>query len=878
MNCNELLTGFLDSIGIESSSYASAMRKVLQLDIADSADVDYEAGYSVIIQILTDVYVLNAQKVKACANVISKHFSAIGRYEKALIKHYLDYGDEASYKEIVASLTEIGATEDYVSQLLSSFREDLSDQAITSLKNNWSVADEQGDETKKFDYLQGIYTKLIPMLNEDTLSLREIFEYNKPFLEEELDRIYIDELLAFCDSDDKLRSALARKQFCGKYDELLKKDLQSMSSKNMLESLMNCASAAGTPFADFNAEQFELVAINIDQNLFDMCENENAFWNKVLSLIYYAYRVLDNHRTLAINIDNIYTKDGRNLKWMAYCYIGIYGEHFIPVKEHRRFYRPNQLCYEKCEYNGYTLNDEQKAVITQYYEGKATLIDVANALDCTEHRAKELVLDFENIWYGYMFSDCISIISGDYPQNSEIQFIRNNNQILLIFNKYRHDERKIPCPECAGLEISGNSYPEVGLKSWECKNAICPSRSKSNRGKRYSKKSNFMQWGFDNGDENDQISRSLIKNWRRDVVQINAQSEIYDMLTRYFSFNGEEVLLINLPAAMGSAITASKRVPTVITPSMLLTMPTVENAFENYFEKGDYVKRYLDQICYPAVDPDESFTEAILACKNSVLAHGDSRSVLERVAPSTITAAVTSPPYYNARLYSQWPNLYLYLSDMYEIIKQVYRTMKPGGVYLYNIGDICGNENTIVHSTMGNKRILLGAYTIHLFTAAGFELLDNVLWDKGEPQSNRQKNDGKFTPFYQKPMNVYEHMFLFKKPGAPAIVSQSVMDVLPDGWDYNIVPFTPVIKINSKGENTLGHTAPFPLDIPEFVAKVFTQSPEDIVLEPFAGSGTSIIAATRCGVKALGVELCDEYVELIKNICNDNDVPVKQIQ
>jgi len=178
---------------------------------------------------------------------------------------------------------------------------------------------------------------------------------------------------------------------------------------------------------------------------------------------------------------------------------------------------------------------------------------------------------------------------------------------------------------------------------------------------------------------------------------------------------------------------------------------------------------------------------------------------------------------------------------------------------------------------MGNKRILLGAYTIHLFTAAGFELLDNILWDKGNPQSNRQKNDGKFTPFYQKPMNVYEHMFVFKKPGAPAIVADDVSKKLPKEWKTNIAPFSPVIKINSKGENTLGHTAPFPEDIPRFVAKVFTQTADDIVLEPFAGSGTTLIACSKCNVKSLGIELCDEYANLILEQGQRNNISIKQI-
>lgn len=71
---------------------------------------------------------------------------------------------------------------------------------------------------------------------------------------------------------------------------------------------MNIDSAAGTPFADYSAEQFKLVVIRIDQKLFDCSSSEADFWNRVLSLVYYSYRLLDNHRTLAISIENIFVE------------------------------------------------------------------------------------------------------------------------------------------------------------------------------------------------------------------------------------------------------------------------------------------------------------------------------------------------------------------------------------------------------------------------------------------------------------------------------------------------------------------------------------------------------------------------------------------
>ena len=89
------------------------------------------------------------------------------------------------------------------------------------------------------------------------------------------------------------------------------------------------------------------------------------------------------------------------------------------------------------------------------------------------------------------------------------------------------DERKIPCPVCKGLNVSGNSYPEVGHGSWECKNVICPSRSKSDRGKRYSFKTNYMQFGAQNPKLKNIIDKELISKWRKDITGIVSDEDIY---------------------------------------------------------------------------------------------------------------------------------------------------------------------------------------------------------------------------------------------------------------------------------------------------------------------------------------------------------------
>lgn len=307
MNCIELLSAFFDDIGISHVSYCSSLEKVASSGLSDFSEIQYQEGKDVITKILTDVYCLNAQNVKKIANSFAKHFVAIGRREKALIKHYLDYRDSESFSSLMTVLSDYMITEPQLSLIFESAMCDLSSDAVSALMSNWAIAENNSDDAKKFDYLQGIYTRLIHYFNEDTLSLKEIFDYNAPFISEELNPEFTLILERFCDSK-KQPANIARKSFCDKYEEILSEMLRLDSAANKLESVMNIDSAAGTPFADYSAEQFKLVVIRIDQKLFDCSSSEADFWNRVLSLVYYSYRLLDNHRTLAISIENIFVE------------------------------------------------------------------------------------------------------------------------------------------------------------------------------------------------------------------------------------------------------------------------------------------------------------------------------------------------------------------------------------------------------------------------------------------------------------------------------------------------------------------------------------------------------------------------------------------
>lgn len=292
---------------------------------------------------------------------------------------------------------------------------------------------------------------------------------------------------------------------------------------------------------------------------------------------------------------------------------------------------------------------------------------------------------------------------------------------------------------------------------------------------------------------------------------------------------------------------------------------------------------------------------------------GNCLDVMKGMKPETIHLMVTSPPYYNAREYSQWKNLNDYLDDMRLIIREAYRVLDNHRVFVFNVGDIFDNDNISTTSTWGKRRIPLGAYFTKIFEEEGFTFVDDFIWDKGEVQSERHKNGNKPYPFYQYPMNCYEHILIFhkhrkdetrypcpicgglkvngnacseiglkswecknlecferseanrgKRFSLKTIVTQgrqeekfAIDKEFIKKWRRDIIKINPVIKINSKGENTLGHTAPFPPEIPEFAVKMYSY-PNEYVLDPFGGSFTSVITAKKLGRIGIGIELNKE--------------------
>ncbi len=325
----------------------------------------------------------------------------------------------------------------------------------------------------------------------------------------------------------------------------------------------------------------------------------------------------------------------------------------------------------------------------------------------------------------------------------------------------------------------------------------------------------------------------------------------------------------------------------------------------------EYIKFIKERYQQQYKRSDKQLMSFIANRKSSLkIIWGDAYNILKGLDSESIHLMITSPPYYNARAYAQWSNLNEYLADMRKIIEEAYRVLDNHRVFVFNVGDIFDNDNLFTRSSWGKRRIPLGAYFIKIFEEVGFTFVDDFIWDKGEVQSERHKNGDRPYPFYQYPINCYEHILIFhkhrldktrypcpvcgslkvsgnaqsergiqswecknnkcfirsksnrgKRFSLKTIMTQAgqkeenvISKELLKKWRRDIVKFSPVIKINSKGENILGHTAPFPEDIPEMAINFFSY-PGELVLDPFAGSFTTPIVANKFNRIGIGIEI-----------------------
>lgn len=537
---------------------------------------------------------------------------------------------------------------------------------------------------------------------------------------------------------------------------------------------------------------FSLFILDYSQK--DFVQHEYNEQN-IFKIIADIYDHLENYRYFIFKLKGkLYNKKNEDITWKILYKIGIYCENFIQFSGSFIPFKKEKKIEELTVFlnNRFPENDN-KTIAENFYSYIST---------------------------GFKFEDCLV---SDTQEN-----------VVLTFQKIKLDTTNIPCPACMTLIQSGNSFPEMFLRSFECKNPSCIERSKSGRGKRFDEYGTYRYFKLVENHPENSISNELYNQWRKDVF--SNDNNIYDMLLKYYAWHGEKIC---------------------VTKNIKSSTHGRKIKIYNSYEDSNYIATFEDLPIYKLFNTINTLLTTKTGNDNInerlCILNEDSTENISRLKKNQIGTAITSPPYYNAREYSQWSNLLLYLIDMQRNCNAVINTLKKDGYYLYNIGDIVSADNIYVSSNMSKRRLQLGFLSSMIFEICGFNLVGNIIWNKGEVQSKRNStmnhNSG-----YVKCINCYEHFLVFKKGKGTDCIS-------------SVENISPVIKINSKGENLAKHTAPYPLELVN-LAKPYTDT-DSYILDPFLGSGTTLLWCKKNNYKGIGFEINDEYYKLSKNNVNE---------
>jgi len=237
---------------------------------------------------------------------------------------------------------------------------------------------------------------------------------------------------------------------------------------------------------------------------------------------------------------------------------------------------------------------------------------------------------------------------------------------------------------------------------------------------------------------------------------------------------------------------------------------------------------------------------------------------MSEIPDNSIRLIITSPPYFNVKDYGIDHQIGLssqtyehFIESMLPVWKECYRILKPNGKLCIN-SPLMPMEKK-AYSTHYNRDVLNINNDIeqNILKHTDLYRFGLIIWDKGSTDQ-LMMGSYPFPPnFYF--LNTVEFINIYVKDGQPEKMDPKIKEASrldKETWrNYisTIWRFAP--------ENDRSHPAPFPVELPARLIRLFSFV-DDVIVDPFMGSGTTAVAAVQCGRKYIGYEINPQYVKL----------------
>ena len=261
-----------------------------------------------------------------------------------------------------------------------------------------------------------------------------------------------------------------------------------------------------------------------------------------------------------------------------------------------------------------------------------------------------------------------------------------------------------------------------------------------------------------------------------------------------------------------------------------------------------------------------------LSSLRNTIGFGDCGELLEEMPAESVDLIFTSPPYFNARPeYSEFEEYESYLLKLRQVIRKCHRVLSEGRFFVINISPVLLRRAS---RNQASKRIAVPFDLHRIFVEEGYDFIDDIIWLKPEGAGWATGRGRRFAadrnPLQYKTVPVTEYVLVYRKHTDLLIdwhirnhPDQEVVKAskIADGYERtNVWKINPVT--NSK------HPAAFPVELAEKVITYYSFK-GDVVLDPFAGSGTVGLAAASLDRRFVLFESNFNYIELIRKLITE---------
>lgn len=225
---------------------------------------------------------------------------------------------------------------------------------------------------------------------------------------------------------------------------------------------------------------------------------------------------------------------------------------------------------------------------------------------------------------------------------------------------------------------------------------------------------------------------------------------------------------------------------------------------------------------------------------------------MKELPDNSVHLMITSPPYNVTKEYDQNLNLSDYLVLLKNVFTEVYRVLINGGRACVNVANL------------GRKPYIpLVSYVTDIMNNIGFNMRGEIIWVKTSGAGGSCAWGSWQSASNPCLRDIHEYILIFSKgelkrpvKGEDTISKEDFLE-----WTKSIWTFPP------ESAKRIGHPAPFPIELPYRLIQLYSFK-NDIILDPFMGSGTSAIASIRSQRHWTGYDISEEYIQLANERIN----------